>query len=287
MSRIRLVQSAGVPMSPIASQSWATTSSGNERCCRDRGLPVVGVREIGIDPVHGVRHLQLGKLNLRRLQPVTTPAQHVPVHSGGTRVAAGGLGADCGPNPHRPDDLEIVELPPGALGATLEMVKRALDDAGVETDQQQRAVSDLSRELDGLRSRCGHDHRDVPARGKAKAAGCATEIHGVPSKQSLHSRDAYAHLSERRRVAADGTRRSAASADHELHPLWRKLLNRLDGAGEDRPVAGERVGNSREQRVRVWAGSGLHNCIIVGVETTVLCQAYRLQMARPALFAIS
>ncbi len=152
------------------------------------------------------------------------------------------------PRPHRPDDLEVVEPAPAPLGAALEMLERRLHDPAVESDEEERPVGDLASDLDRLRPRSGHDHRDAAARAEAQSSGRAVEVDGLAREQPLDGSDARAHLGERRRLAADRARRRVAGADHELHPSRRQLLDGLDGAGEHGRVPGERIRDGGEQR---------------------------------------
>ena len=89
------------PIRPMASQSWATISSGTKDGGLDGGLPVVRVREIGIDLLDGLRDLQRRQAEPGGAEPVAAPAQDAPVHRGRARqpprLGRGGRRRRCAP----------------------------------------------------------------------------------------------------------------------------------------------------------------------------------------------
>ena len=78
-----------------------------------------------------------------------------------------------------------------------------------------------------------------------------------PASRVLIGGDGLAHLGERGRLPPDRGGRRVAGAHHELHPPRRQLLHRLDRAGQHRGVAGERVGDRREELHPRGMGRGL------------------------------
>jgi hypothetical protein len=79
-------------------------------------------------------------------------------------------------------------------------------DAPVEPDEQEDAVGDLARDLDGLGSGGGHQHGDVTAGHIAQASGRAAEVDGLAGEEGLDGADARAHLGKRRRRPSDRAR---------------------------------------------------------------------------------
>src|SRR4029453_4402612 len=58
--------------------------------------------------------------------------------------------------PHRPDDVEVLELAPAPARALFQVRQHDVDDAAMKSDQEHDAVGTLPRELDPLGPRGRH-----------------------------------------------------------------------------------------------------------------------------------
>ena len=248
ISAIRSAQYSGVPISPSASESWATTSSGTNDVARMRCLPVVRVREIGIDLMHRLGDVELRQADPGRLDPVTAPAKDAPVNGGRPSEAASFFEARGCRGPYGPGDLEVFEAPAAAPGAALQVRERSLDDALVEPHHEEHTVGDLAGDLDRFRTGRRHQHGDRSSRRIGEAAGRPVPVDGLAGEERFHGGDAGPHLGERGGLLPDGARRRVAGPDHELHASRRQLLDSLDRAGQHRRMARDRVRDRREQR---------------------------------------
>ena len=206
------------------------------------------MREIRIDLPHGVGDRELGQRDAGGTEPLAAPPQHAPVHGRRAREPARFFHRWCRARPHGPDHFEIVDTAPGTFGSTIKVLERSFHDPAVVTDEQERAVGDLTRQLDRLEARRRHDQRNAPARREGEPSRRAVEVDARAGEQGTHRRDACPHLGERGGLPSDRARGGVSGADHELHATGRQLFHRLDPARQHHGVAREWIGDGWKQR---------------------------------------
>src|SRR5206468_2941797 len=175
-----------------------------------------------------------------------------------------GRGGAC---PDRPDDLEVLDAASGAARAPLEELERPRHDARIEADEEQHAVGDLPGQFDGLRTRCGHQDGQRPARRIREAPARAAPQHlTVENADAVESRGLGA-LDEPHQL-----RHRSGAGNAEMHADGR----RRDGWVHARLLTA--AATSPVQRRMKACGSGTNavmtNCLAPAVMARRICAAH-------------